>query len=129
MSRVGMSRDALIEPDALPASDNAPATPNAVTTLLRPLLFDFFVERDMAGDLRLASALVPKVAIPLRGWFRRSHHIPRLLGISTFRLPRENPLARWFLRRTNCSRGVASSPQLTGWIFREDLQPLNRLSN
>jgi hypothetical protein len=62
-----MSRDALIEPDALPASDNAPATPNAVTTLLRPLLFDFFVECDMAGDLRLASALVPKVAIPLSG--------------------------------------------------------------
>jgi hypothetical protein len=46
---VGTSPAGLIEADALPASDNAPATPNAVTALLRPLLFDAFFERDIVA--------------------------------------------------------------------------------
>jgi hypothetical protein len=89
---VGISPAGLIEADAPPASDKAPATPNAVTTLLRPLPFEVCFERDMASDLRLASALGPKVPInfPL-GWFR-SQHIPELSGSSTFKFPRENPL-------------------------------------
>jgi hypothetical protein len=37
---VGLSPAELIEADAPPASDKAPATPNAVTTLLRPLPFE-----------------------------------------------------------------------------------------
>ena len=39
----------LIEADAPPASDKAPATPNAVTTLLRPLPFEVCFERDIVA--------------------------------------------------------------------------------
>ena len=39
----------LIEADAPPASDKAPATPNAVTTLPRPLPFEVCFERDIVA--------------------------------------------------------------------------------
>ena len=44
---VGISPAELIEADAPPASDKAPATPNAVATLLRPLPFEVCFERDI----------------------------------------------------------------------------------
>ena len=51
---VGISRAGLIEADAPPASDNH--TPNAVTTLLRPLPFEVCFERDIvATSLSLIS--------------------------------------------------------------------------
>jgi hypothetical protein len=40
---------ALFEADAPPASDKAPAMPNAVTTLLRPLPFKVCFERDIVA--------------------------------------------------------------------------------
>jgi hypothetical protein len=46
---VGLSPAELIEADAPPASDKAPATPNAVTTLLRPLAFEVCFERDIVA--------------------------------------------------------------------------------
>jgi len=46
---VGISPAELIEADAPPASDKAPATPNAVTTLLRPLPFEVCFERDIVA--------------------------------------------------------------------------------
>jgi hypothetical protein len=46
---VGISPAELIEADAPPASDKAPATPNAVATLLRPLPFEVCFERDIVA--------------------------------------------------------------------------------
>jgi len=47
---VGISPAELIEADAPPASDKAPATPNAVTTLRRPLPFvEVCFERDIVA--------------------------------------------------------------------------------
>ena len=46
---VGISPAELIEADAPPASDKAPATPNAVTTLLRPFPFEVCFERDIVA--------------------------------------------------------------------------------
>ena len=45
---VGLSPAELIEADAPPASDKAPATPNAVTILLRPP-FEVCFERDIVA--------------------------------------------------------------------------------
>jgi hypothetical protein len=51
---VGVSPTEATEADALPANDNAPATPNAVTAaLFRPLVLEVCFERDMASYLRM----------------------------------------------------------------------------
>ena len=57
---VGISPAELIEADAPPASDKAPATPNAVTTLLRPLPFEVCFERDIAATSLWLIGLGPK---------------------------------------------------------------------
>ena len=57
---VGISPAELTEADAPPASDKAPATPNAVTTLLRPLPFEVCFERDMAATSLWLIGLGPK---------------------------------------------------------------------
>ena len=58
---VGLSPAELIEADAPPASDKAPATPNAVTTLLRPP-FEVCFERDIVATSlwRISPELGPK---------------------------------------------------------------------
>ena len=73
---VGISPAGLIEADAPPASDKAPATPNAVTTLLRPLPFEVCFERDIVatslwliapnlGQKQFGAALRPVQALSL----------------------------------------------------------------
>ena len=43
-------------PDAPPASDNAPATPNAVKAFLGPLRFEFRLSCDMVENLPFTDA-------------------------------------------------------------------------
>ena len=56
---------ALFEADAPPASDKAPAMPNAVTTLLRPLPFEVCFERDIVSDLHFGPEQRPKYSLAL----------------------------------------------------------------
>jgi hypothetical protein len=44
--------------DALPASDNAPATPNTVTAFVRPFRFEFRLPCDMTGASHFSANLV-----------------------------------------------------------------------
>jgi hypothetical protein len=44
-------------PDAPPASDSAPATPNTVTAFVRPFRFEFRLPCDMVEDLPFTPAL------------------------------------------------------------------------
>ena len=57
---------ALFEADAPPSSDKAPAIPNAVTTLLRPLPFEVCFERDIVSDLHFGPEPRPKCSLALR---------------------------------------------------------------
>jgi hypothetical protein len=62
---VGLSPAEPIEADAPPASDKAPATPNAVTTLLRPLPFEVCFERDIVTTSLWLPQTQPKSSLAL----------------------------------------------------------------
>jgi hypothetical protein len=99
---------ALFEADAPPASDKAPAMPNAVTTLLRPLPFKVCFERDIVSDLHFGPEPRPKysLALPCAPYkhylcFNSSRSLAKFAAIEATRPDRQRLFASGALRQAD----------------------------